>query len=200
VPQTIPAGNVYLAYSAISGSGSSLQATVFLTRSIDCGASWSAPIPLSGPSQAVSQGAAIAERAANMQLERVVVSISGGKPGSELISASIDVKGKTVAEGDIARVLSVGSQHLARPDRAITLRRSLIRDEAGSLTSRVPWFLGARLWRELRSTPLHLSARASTCCRRQDDRTRKGRVPESPVGLMPARPSTRTTSRSRPEV
>jgi len=78
-----------------------------------------AVIDLAEAEQAMRQAAAIAERAANMQLERVVVSISGGKPGSELISASIDVKGKTVAEGDIARLLSVGSQHLARPDRAI---------------------------------------------------------------------------------
>src|SRR5258706_499401 len=59
-----------------------------------------AVIDLAEAEQAIRQAAALAERAANMQLERVVVSISGGKPGSELISASIDVKGKTVAEGD----------------------------------------------------------------------------------------------------
>ena len=60
VAQTIPAGNVYVAYSSITGTGAGLQATVYFTRSTDCGATWSAPIPLSTPSQQVSQGAAIA--------------------------------------------------------------------------------------------------------------------------------------------
>src|SRR5262249_26695293 len=78
-----------------------------------------AVIDLAETEQAIRQAASIAELAAGMQLERVVVSISGGKAGSELLSASIDVKGKTVADADIARVLAAGSQHLARPDRAI---------------------------------------------------------------------------------
>jgi cell division protein FtsA len=76
-------------------------------------------IDLAEVEQALRQATALAECAANMQLERVVVSMSGGKPASELIAASVDVKGKTVADSDIARVLAAGSKHLARPDRAI---------------------------------------------------------------------------------
>ena len=43
----------------------------------------------------------------------------GRAPGSELISASVDVAGAAVAEGDIARVLAAGSRHSVRPGRAV---------------------------------------------------------------------------------
>ncbi len=58
VSQTIPAGNVYLAYAAISPD--STHATLKFTKSTDCGASWSPPVALSTPAQQVSQGAAMA--------------------------------------------------------------------------------------------------------------------------------------------
>ena len=61
----------------------------------------------------------LAERSAKMQLESVVVSVSAGKPGSELISASVDVAGAAVTDGDIARVLAAGSRHSVRPGRAV---------------------------------------------------------------------------------
>ena len=51
------------------------------------------------------QAVDLAERAAKVQLESVVVSISAGRPASELIAASVDVAGSTVTDGDIARVL-----------------------------------------------------------------------------------------------
>ena len=59
VPQTVPAGNVYVAYSVFATSPSQ-AATVYLARSSDCGASWSSPVALSTSAQQVSQGAAIA--------------------------------------------------------------------------------------------------------------------------------------------
>jgi cell division protein FtsA len=76
-------------------------------------------VDLAEAEQAMRQAIDLAERSAKMQLESVVVSIAGGRPASELISASVKVTGKTVAEQDIARVLTAGSQHLARPDRAV---------------------------------------------------------------------------------
>ena len=76
-------------------------------------------VELAGAEEAIRQAIDLAERSAGMQLESVVVSTSAGKPGSELISASVNVAGKTVAEGDIARVLSAGSQHSIRPGRAV---------------------------------------------------------------------------------
>ena len=61
----------------------------------------------------------LAERSAKLQLESVMVSMSAGKPASELMSASVDVTGSTVADRDIARVMAAGSQHSARPGRAV---------------------------------------------------------------------------------
>jgi cell division protein FtsA len=69
--------------------------------------------------QAVRQALDLAERTANMQLKSVVVSLSAGKPASELMTATVNVAGKTVSDGDITRVLSAGSQHSVRPGRVV---------------------------------------------------------------------------------
>jgi cell division protein FtsA len=69
--------------------------------------------------QAVRQALDLAERTAGMQLKSVVVSLSAGKPASELMTATVNVAGKTVSDGDITRVLSAGSQHSVRPGRAV---------------------------------------------------------------------------------
>jgi cell division protein FtsA len=69
--------------------------------------------------QAVRQALDLAERTANMQLKSVVVSLSAGKPSSELMTATVNVAGKTVSDGDITRVLSAGSQHSVRPGRVV---------------------------------------------------------------------------------
>jgi cell division protein FtsA len=77
-----------------------------------------AVVDLTAAEQAMRQAIDLAERSAKLQLESVVVSVGGGRPQSELISGSVKVAGKTVSEQDIARVLTAGSRHLARPDRA----------------------------------------------------------------------------------
>ena len=61
VTQSIPAGNVYVAYSQFTGSVSqgTAQGTLMFTRSIDCGATWSAPVAISGTHR-INQGATIA--------------------------------------------------------------------------------------------------------------------------------------------
>jgi cell division protein FtsA len=69
--------------------------------------------------QAVRHALDLAERTAKMQLQAVVVSLSAGKPGSELMSATVNVAGKTVTDGDIAHVLSAVSQRSVRPGRAM---------------------------------------------------------------------------------
>jgi cell division protein FtsA len=76
-------------------------------------------IDLAEAEVAVRQCADLAERAARMQLESVIVSVSAGRPASELISASIEVAGAAIGERDIARVLAAGSRHSARPGRAV---------------------------------------------------------------------------------
>jgi cell division protein FtsA len=61
----------------------------------------------------------IAENAAQLQLESVVVSLSGGRLGSERFIASVDLTGGAVGDGDIARVLAAASRHSVRDGRAV---------------------------------------------------------------------------------
>jgi len=76
-------------------------------------------VDLADAEAAVRQCANLAERAARLQLDAVIVSISSGRPASELISASVDVVGSAIGEHDIARVLTAGSRHSARQGRAV---------------------------------------------------------------------------------
>ena len=76
-------------------------------------------VDLQAAEEALRQAIDLAERSAKMQLELVMVSMSAGKPASELMSASVTVNGSTVAERDIARVMAAGSRHSARPGRAV---------------------------------------------------------------------------------
>jgi uncharacterized repeat protein (TIGR01451 family) len=47
VNQTIPSGNVYVAYSSFTGTGASQQSQILFSRSTNCGVTWSAPKNLS---------------------------------------------------------------------------------------------------------------------------------------------------------
>ena len=78
-----------------------------------------AVIDLEAAEEAMRQAIDLAERSAKMQLESVIVSMSAGKPGSELKSASVTVNGSTVSQRDIARVIAAGAQHSARAGRAV---------------------------------------------------------------------------------
>jgi cell division protein FtsA len=78
-----------------------------------------AVVDLTEAEQAVRHALDLAERTAKMQLQSAVVSLSAGKPASELMAATVDVAGKSVTDGDIARVLSAGSQHSVRPGRVV---------------------------------------------------------------------------------
>jgi len=57
---------------------------------------------------AIRQCADLAERAAKVQLDAVIVAISSGRPASELICATIDMPGSSIGEREIARVLAAG--------------------------------------------------------------------------------------------
>jgi len=78
-----------------------------------------AVVDLEAAEAAIRQAFDLAERTAKMQLESVVVAVSAGKPASERISASVDVVGAAVSEGDIARVLAAGGRHSVRSGRAV---------------------------------------------------------------------------------
>ena len=93
-----------------------------------------AVIDLADAEAAVRQAVDVAERAAKVQLESVVVSVSAGRPASELISATVEVAG-SIAERDIARVLAAGSRHSVRPGRAVlhSLPIGFVLDEAAGI-------------------------------------------------------------------
>ncbi len=60
-----------------------------------------------------------AERMAGVQLESVVVSLSGGRLGSERFIADIELSGGVVTDGEITRVLAAASRHSVRDARAV---------------------------------------------------------------------------------
>src|SRR5690242_4123052 len=93
-------------------------------------------IDLAEAEAAVRQCADLAERTAKMQLDSVVVSVSAGRPTSELISASIEVAGSAIGERDISRVLTAGSRHSARAGRAVlhSLPIGYVLDHAGGIS------------------------------------------------------------------
>ncbi len=59
VAQTVPTGNVYLAYTVLVGNDVNIRTKLYLTRSTDCGATWSTPTKLS-EGLPVNQGANVA--------------------------------------------------------------------------------------------------------------------------------------------
>jgi cell division protein FtsA len=84
-----------------------------------CGMKGGTVIDLVEAEQMVRTAIDIAENSAKLQLESVVVSLSGGRLGSERFIADIDLTGGAVADGDIARVLAAASRHSVRDGRAV---------------------------------------------------------------------------------
>jgi cell division protein FtsA len=69
--------------------------------------------------QMIRNAIEIAETAAQVQLQSVVVSLSGGRLGSERFIADIALSGGAVGDSDIARVLAAASRHSVRDGRAV---------------------------------------------------------------------------------
>jgi cell division protein FtsA len=76
-------------------------------------------VNLAEAEDAVRQAVAAAERMAGVQLESAILSVSGGRPASELYAATVHVAGSAVADADIERVLMAGSRHSVRDNRAV---------------------------------------------------------------------------------
>jgi cell division protein FtsA len=68
---------------------------------------------------AIRRAVDAAERMASVEIEAVVLSISSGRPASELFAAEIEIVGSAVSENDIALVLAAGSRHSLRDGRAV---------------------------------------------------------------------------------
>ncbi|MFA6267515.1 MAG: cell division protein FtsA, partial [Pseudolabrys sp.] len=69
--------------------------------------------------EVVRQAIDTAESMAGVQLESVIVSLSGGRLGSERFIADVDINGNAVTDGDIARVLAAAGRHSVRDGRAV---------------------------------------------------------------------------------
>ena len=67
----------------------------------------------------VRQALDIAESKAGVQLESVVVSLSGGRLGSERFVADVELSGGAVGDGDIGRALAAASRHSVRDGRVV---------------------------------------------------------------------------------
>jgi cell division protein FtsA len=78
-----------------------------------------AVIHLADAEESVRRAIELAEREASVQLQSVVLAVSSGRPSSDFYAASVNVAGSSVAEGDIARVLTASSDHSVRPGRAV---------------------------------------------------------------------------------
>ena len=78
-----------------------------------------AVVDLAEAEAAVRQAVDLAEREASVQLESAVVAISAGRIASELYTASINVAGSAITDGDVARVLTAGSDHSIRSGRVL---------------------------------------------------------------------------------
>ncbi len=76
-------------------------------------------IDLTAAESSVRQAVDLAERSARLQLQSAIVSVSAGRPASELISASIEVASSAISDREITRVLSAGSRYSVRESRAV---------------------------------------------------------------------------------
>ena len=76
-------------------------------------------VDLAEAEAAVRHAVDLAERDASVQLESVVIAASSGRIASELYTATINVAGSAITEGDIARVLTAGSDHSVRQGRVV---------------------------------------------------------------------------------
>lgn len=76
-------------------------------------------VDLNEAEHAVRHTVDAAERMAGVHIESVVMSMSAGRPASELFTATVHTNGSNVEDHDIERVLAAGSRHSVRDGRAV---------------------------------------------------------------------------------
>lgn len=69
--------------------------------------------------QAIRTVVGMAERAAGLTLESVVVNVTAGRLGSETFSANVNLGGQEVEKADLSRVLRAVNERSVRPERSI---------------------------------------------------------------------------------
>ena len=76
-------------------------------------------IDMARAEEAIRLAVDAAERSARLEIASVVLSVSGGRLGSDSFSASTRLIGPSVEEGDIGRALDAASLHSVRDGRAV---------------------------------------------------------------------------------
>ena len=76
-------------------------------------------VDLTAAEDMLRQAIDTAESMAGLRIESAVVSLSGGRLGSERFIADIELAGGAVTDGDMARVLAAASRHSVRGGRAV---------------------------------------------------------------------------------
>jgi cell division protein FtsA len=76
-------------------------------------------VDIAAAEESLRQAVDIAERAAGVHVDSVMLPITAGRTGSELFAATVHMKAPTVNDGDIERVLAAGSHHSVREGRAV---------------------------------------------------------------------------------
>jgi hypothetical protein len=105
--QTVPAGNVYVAYSVFLGSGNNVHSKILFTRSTDCGQTWDSPQKLNESFSTVSQSAVVSVNPVNgavMVTWRQFGDPNNADPGRILVAQSTDFGktfGKTILVADL---------------------------------------------------------------------------------------------------
>ena len=69
--------------------------------------------------RSIRQAVDAAERMAKVEVQSVIVNLTGGRIASEKYAANVAVRGGAVTNGDIERVLAAATEHSLTPGRAV---------------------------------------------------------------------------------
>ena len=106
-------------------AGDALPGRTHLARVIGIGHQRSAGlkggvvVDLEAAETAIRQAIHAAERMAKVEVQSVIVNITGGRLGSHHFEASVPVRGGVVSSGDVGNVLEIASARTLRPGRAV---------------------------------------------------------------------------------
>lgn len=67
----------------------------------------------------IRQAVHAAERMAKVEVQSVIVNLTGGRLGSQHFNASVELRGNSVSDADVKRVLAAAATHSIRPGRAV---------------------------------------------------------------------------------
>lgn len=76
-------------------------------------------IDLENCERAIRAAVDAAERMAKVEVQSVIVNLTGGRLGSQHYAASVDLRGGSVGDGDVKRVLAGAATHALRPGKAV---------------------------------------------------------------------------------